>query len=85
METSSVELLKRLVGLGFGLSVVPAMAVEREVSARELAAVAISDLPAGRSLGLVAPMQGPSSRAAQQFATLCRELVVEQPSEKPKA
>ena len=30
MEMSSVEVLKRLVELGFGLSVVPAFAAQRE-------------------------------------------------------
>ena len=42
MEMNSVELLKRMVELGFGLSIVPALAVQREVEAGVLAAIPIS-------------------------------------------
>jgi DNA-binding transcriptional LysR family regulator len=71
MEGSSVEVCKRLVELGFGLSVVPAVSVQREVGARTLAAVRLRGLPAGRSVGLALPAAG-LSPAAAAFALLCR-------------
>lgn len=72
MEMSSVEVLKKLVELGLGVSVVPALAVEREVAAGVLAAVRLQGLTAERSVGLVTPAAGPPSRAAAAFAEIAR-------------
>jgi DNA-binding transcriptional LysR family regulator len=72
MEMSSVEVLKKLVELGLGVSVVPAVAVEREVRAGVLAAVRLQGLTAERSVGLVTPAGGPPSRAAAAFAEIAR-------------
>jgi DNA-binding transcriptional LysR family regulator len=72
MEMSSVEVLKKLVELGLGVSVVPALAVEREVEAGVLAAVRLSGLAVARSVGLVTPAAGPPSRAAAAFAEIAR-------------
>ncbi len=72
MEMSSVEVLKKLVELGLGVSVVPALAVEREVEAGVLAAVRLSGLAVERSVGLVTPAAGPPSRAAAAFAEIAR-------------
>jgi DNA-binding transcriptional LysR family regulator len=44
MELSSIEVIKRFVRIDAGLSVVPAIAVQEEVQAGGLAAVAIHDL-----------------------------------------
>jgi DNA-binding transcriptional LysR family regulator len=71
MEMSSVEVLKRLVELGFGLSVVPALAVSREVAAGSLAAVALHGLP-DRHVALALP-ESPLSPAAGAFARLVRD------------
>ena len=71
MEMNSVELLKRLVELGFGLSVVPALAVEREVRQGVLSAVPLG--PARRrQMGLLSDARGPASPAAAAFAELCQ-------------
>lgn len=75
MEMSSVEVLKRLVELGLGLSVVPALAVEREVAAGTLAAVRLEGLSFERSVGLVTPAGGPLPRAAAAFAEVAREVL----------
>jgi DNA-binding transcriptional LysR family regulator len=72
MEMNSVELLKRMVELGFGLSVVPALAVEREVRAGVLAAIPIGASARTRSIGLLLDAHGPTSPAASAFAALCR-------------
>jgi DNA-binding transcriptional LysR family regulator len=75
MEMSSVEVLKRLVELGFGLSVVPAWSVRREQAARTLAARPLRGLPAGRDVGLVLPAQDPLPRATAAFADLVAGLL----------
>jgi DNA-binding transcriptional LysR family regulator len=72
MEMSSVEVLKKLVELGLGVSIVPALAVEREVAAGTLAAVRLSGLSAERHIGLLAPAGGPLPRAADAFAEIAR-------------
>ncbi len=72
MEMSSVEVLKKLVELGLGVSVVPALAVAREVEAGVLAAARLSGLAVERSVGLVTPVEGPPSRAAAAFAAIAR-------------
>ena len=43
MELSSIEVIKRFVRINAGLSVVPAIAIQEEVQAGGLAAVAIHD------------------------------------------
>jgi len=77
MEMSSVEVLKRLVELGFGVSVVPALAATREVSEGSLAALPLSGVPgsAARQVGLVTPTSGPLSRAARAFIDVARALL----------
>jgi DNA-binding transcriptional LysR family regulator len=71
VESTSVELLKRLVALGFGVSVVPAAAVA--APARDgLAAVPLVGLGPGRQVGLATPTAGPLSAAAGAFIALAR-------------
>ncbi len=72
MEMSSVEVLKKLVELGLGVSIVPALAVQREVAAGTLAAVRLAGLSAGRRVGMVFPAGGPLPRAAAAFADIAR-------------
>jgi DNA-binding transcriptional LysR family regulator len=72
MEMSSVEVLKRLVELGLGVSVVPAHSVAREVNSGVLAAVALRGRSIERRLGLVMPASGPLSPAAAAFAEIAR-------------
>lgn len=67
LEMSSLEVLKRLVERGFGVSVVPALAVDRR---DKLQAVPLAGLLAQRWVGLVL---GPApSRATQAFVALAR-------------
>jgi DNA-binding transcriptional LysR family regulator len=73
MEMSSVEVLKRLVELGFGLSVVPALAVEREVHAGTLVALPLGGLLVTRSIALVLPAA--PAPAATAFARIARETL----------
>jgi DNA-binding transcriptional LysR family regulator len=71
MEMSGVEILKRLVELDFGLSIVPEHAAAREVAQGTLATVPVRGLPA-RRVGLITPTAGPLSRAARAFIEVAR-------------
>lgn len=72
MEMSSVEVQKRLVELGLGVSIVPALAVEREVKAGVLAAVPLAGLSFTRRIGLLLPAGHPHPAATTAFARLSR-------------
>jgi DNA-binding transcriptional LysR family regulator len=74
MEMSSVEVLKRLVELGFGLSVIPALAAERECAQGTLRAIALRGL-VPRQIGLVTPTVGPLSHASRAFVEVLREVL----------
>lgn len=67
METSSVEVLKRLVERGFGVSVIPGLALDRR---DRLCAIPLVGVEPQRWVGLVLP-PGPS-RAARAFVELAR-------------
>lgn len=71
METSSVEVIKRLVELNFGISVVPAFCVRRERAQGVLRALPSRDLPM-RQVGLITPTLGPLSHAARAFVDVLR-------------
>lgn len=76
LEVSSVEVLKRLVELGFGASVVPSFAVEREVREGRLLARPLVGLGTERKVGLIfAGGAGQGTRAARAFAALAKELL----------
>lgn len=72
IETGSVDVLRRLAELGFGLAVVPAFAVTRERIAGTLATSALERSLGHRQVGLLSPRSGPLSRAAEAFATVAR-------------
>jgi DNA-binding transcriptional LysR family regulator len=74
MEMTSVEVLKRLVELGFGVSVVPAVSVGREVEAGTLGAVKLVKAASGRSVGLVTPARG-ASPAVTAFSAVARSVL----------
>lgn len=75
MEMSSVEVLKRLVELGFGASIVPAMAAAREVAGGSLVAIDVRGLGRGRDIGALTPTAGPLAPAASAFIGLAREAI----------
>jgi DNA-binding transcriptional LysR family regulator len=70
MEMNSVELLKRLTELGFGVAVVPRRSVAREVAAGVLASTRLTGLSTRRSLALVRPCRDPIGPAASALAEL---------------
>ena len=75
METGSIEVIKRLVRLGFGVSIVPRVSVEEEVQAGLLAAVSVFRRAECRHLGLITPEKGTSSPAAEVFVRMLDEYV----------
>lgn len=72
MEMSSLEVLKRLVELDFGISVVPELAVRDEVKRKRLVALPLVGAQR-RMVGLVLPKV--PTRAATAFAALARQLI----------
>ena len=64
-----------LVALGFGVSVVPRIAVEAEVAAGTLRCATVFPRAQRRMLGVVTPRAAPLSHAAQVFVTLARQLL----------
>jgi LysR family transcriptional regulator, low CO2-responsive transcriptional regulator len=75
MEMTSVEVLKRLVELGFGVSIVPSVSVQREVEAGTLVAVKLVEPRSGRSVGLVTPVGSASSPAVAAFSAVARSIL----------
>jgi molybdate transport repressor ModE-like protein len=72
MEMSSLEVLKRLVELSFGISVVPELSVRDEVKANRLVAIPLAGAER-RMAGLLLPKV--PTRAASAFAALARQYV----------
>jgi DNA-binding transcriptional LysR family regulator len=71
MDLGSIEVIKRFVEIGFGVAVVPLVAVQREVSEGRLAAVPIQGLPA-RPVGIVTHRGRSLSAAALAFLELLK-------------
>lgn len=67
MELGSIEVIKRLVQLGFGVSIVPDVAVREEVKRGELCAASVFTRKSARRLGVVVPAEGGLSPAAREF------------------
>lgn len=75
MEMSSVEVLKRLVELGFGVTIVPEVAAAREVAQGSLCAVPVHGLGHERRLGLVTLQRDTLSYAARAFCEVLRRTL----------
>jgi DNA-binding transcriptional LysR family regulator len=73
MEMSSVEVLKRLAELGFGVAIVPRFAVQRELESGLLNALKLKDFGAQRSVGALTPRAFAPTRAASAFLALARD------------
>jgi len=70
MEMSSVEVLKRLAELDFGVAIVPRLAVEKELGTGSLVALSLRAFGAPRSVGALLPQAFAATRAAQAFLAL---------------
>ncbi|MEO8901127.1 MAG: LysR substrate-binding domain-containing protein [Polyangiaceae bacterium] len=72
MEMSSVEVLKRLAELGFGVAIVPRFSVQREQHGGSLAVLQLERFGAARSVGALTPRAFAPTRAAGAFLELAR-------------
>lgn len=72
MEMSSVEVLKRLAELGFGVAIVPRFAVQRERDSGTLHVLRLEQFGARRSIGALTPRAFAPTRAALSFLELAR-------------
>ena len=72
MEMSSLPVITRMVALGFGVSVVPELALDPDV-----VAIPLAGLGPARAIGVVLPDPGPPSRAARAFVDLLRAVLAE--------
>jgi DNA-binding transcriptional LysR family regulator len=72
MEMSSVEVIKRLVELGFGMSVIPLWSASRELVQGSLHGLRLPKPWPTREVGLITPLHGLLSHAAQAFIEVLR-------------
>ncbi|MDB4985562.1 MAG: Transcriptional regulator, LysR family [Myxococcaceae bacterium] len=84
MEMSSVEVIKRLVELGFGLSVIPELSAARELTQRTLHGLATPSPWPARDVGLITPLHGSMSHAARAFIEVLRRELPTQPARSRK-
>lgn len=75
MELGSIEVIKRLVQLKFGVSIVPRVAVQEDVRDGRLKAFRIFPRAQWRRLGLIYPATGIASPAAAAFQEMLRATV----------
>ena len=75
MELASIEVIKRLVALDFGVSIVPEVAVVSECAAGDLASARIFKRSEARSLGFIHSRTSALSRAAEAFVRIAKEVL----------
>jgi len=73
MELGSIEVIKKMVEMDFGVSIVPRIAVLREVRRRALEAMHIFGRDECRRLGFIYPSHGTPTLAARVFMKMMRE------------
>ena len=74
LETENVEILKALVRIGLGLSLVPYLAIAREVRAGQLACSRISGVSLERETGWVYPRTGRVPRILSEVIRTLEQL-----------
>ena len=73
MELGSIEVIKKLVQLDFGVSIVPLIAIHDEVDQGTLKAIRIFRKAECRTLGIIHPAKGIFSLAAQIFVKMLKK------------
>jgi DNA-binding transcriptional LysR family regulator len=76
MEVGSIEVIKRLVELDFGVSIVPRIAVRNEIRQGTLAAIRIFPRRDWRWIGLLYPKKGIANLAAEAFVRVLRKTLI---------
>ena len=72
MELGSIEVIKKLVELDFGVSIVPLIAVKEEVKRGELHPMKVFPRSHFRTLGIIYPKQGILSPSGQVFVKMLK-------------
>lgn len=75
MEIGSIEVIKKLVALDFGVSIVPEIAIREELERGSLHALRVFPRSAARKLGVVRPKTTPLPPAADVFVRLARDML----------
>ena len=77
MELGSIEVIKRLVQLDFGISIVPFISLKREMAQGTLKAMRLFKKSECRMLGVIYPKTGIHSLPAQVFVKMLRQFLSE--------
>ncbi|MFC1533635.1 LysR family transcriptional regulator [Thermodesulfobacteriota bacterium] len=77
MELGSIEVIKKLVQLEFGVSIVPLIALHNEAEQGTLKAIRIFKKAECRTLGVIYPAKGISSLAAQIFVKMLKKHLLD--------
>jgi DNA-binding transcriptional LysR family regulator len=75
MELGSIEVIKKLVALDFGVSIVPRIALQNELVQGTIRSMDLFRKAECRTLGVIYPLKGISSLSAQIFITMLKELL----------
>jgi len=75
MELGSIEVIKRMVELDFGVSIVPRIAVQDEVARSTLHAIRVFKQSEWRDIGLVYPKTGVTNVAADAFIAVLKRAI----------
>ena len=76
MEVGSIEVIKRYVEIGLGISIIPRFTAEAEIEVGRLHAIPVDWLP-DRFVGVIQRQEGYLSPAAQTFLDMLDEHVTE--------
>lgn len=75
LSLPSLDAIKRAVGMGLGVAILPRRCAVAEIARGELVAVRVPELKLRRNLRLVYRRSGDHSHAAQAFLTVATEMV----------
>jgi DNA-binding transcriptional LysR family regulator len=73
MELGSIEVIKKLVQLDFGVSIVPRIALHDELEQGSIQSIDLFRKEECRTLGVIYPSKGISSLSAQIFITMLKK------------
>ncbi len=72
MELGNIEVIKKLVQLDFGISIVPLISLQSEIKENKLKVIHVFKKSECRELGLIYPAKGIHSLAAREFSSILK-------------
>ncbi|MDM7917541.1 MAG: LysR family transcriptional regulator substrate-binding protein, partial [Methanosarcina sp.] len=72
MELGNIEVIKKLVQLDFGISIVPLISLQSEIKENKLKVIHVFKKSECRELGLIYPARGIHSLAAREFSNILK-------------